>query len=269
MSSSLFLFHINLINTPNMAPPTPIRILRVSIICLLIISCMGTAIDRPDRHVETVNGYINLALIIGYTLSLFNLVKFSMPGMRAFLLIFLALISLMMATSWTWTEFCSHCLLRVDVAMDLPTMALVVVESILTLRWERKEVKTHGLVGKRARSRQDDEEEMMVVIQRGVLPPRGHALAPDEQDNIELSLPHIQQAQQPPRQQHHRTNPKESAVSAVCHQVPPQAYRPPSSSHAHPQQQRSSYAIYSSSSSAPPSRADEAPPSYSRVQDKQ
>ncbi|GJJ78493.1 hypothetical protein EMPS_10852 [Entomortierella parvispora] len=246
-----------------MAAPKPIRILRISIVCLLIISCMGTAMDRPERHVETINGYSNLALVIGYTLSLFNLVKLSMPGLRAFLLIGLALVSFMMATSWTWTEFCYNCLLRVDVAMDLPTMALVVIEAILTLRWERRETKARHRRGKRARTQQDDEEELMVVIQRGVLPPRGKVLAPDEQDHPELSisydLPLI--PRQLPKQQHQPTASKESEVSHIYHQVPPQAHLAPTSSQAHPQQQQqSTYANYSS-----PANTDEAPPCYSRV----
>ncbi|KAG0049744.1 hypothetical protein BGZ83_005427 [Gryganskiella cystojenkinii] len=215
-----------------MSPPRRLRILRLAIVCLIIVSCMGTTLDRPIQHAETVNGYINLALLIGYTLSLFSLVKFSIPSLRALLLIFLATISFLIAGTWVWRnnkdcfEYKYYCPWRVDVGMDLPTMILVIVEAILTVRWEYKERKIQGLVGKRVRRLLEEE----AMAESGVIPVRGHILAPDEQDNVEVFIPSPPPQSQLLQLQQHQYTQKGPVA-------PAQAHFPSPSPPLHPQQQ--------------------------------
>ncbi|KAI8349885.1 hypothetical protein B0O80DRAFT_459567 [Mortierella sp. GBAus27b] len=220
-----------------------LRVLRILIILMILSGCTDLILDNPASYdIDRFNGYILFVFMVGYLFSLISQYRLVSRHTRAFLMIFLAFIWFSCNMVWlSHGVLIGNPLWRMDVFVAFPTSIMVVVESVLTLKWEAKMKRQDEVLKAR------QEQEAMVAMSRvgrdhngsgggpyyaDVLPSR--VLPQDEEDHVEVVIPeHLAtQAEAGPevsatQESDHRMMMKRDAMER---QRPPQAYRPGSSS---------------------------------------
>ncbi|KAI8598005.1 hypothetical protein EDD21DRAFT_383852 [Dissophora ornata] len=172
---------------------------RIVILLMTLSSCTNATFDHPATYgIERLNNYISFALLVGYTFSLVKNHRFVTPYTRAFIMILFAFIWFSSNMTWSLSRHLRGRDSRImNVTVSLPTSILIVIESILTLKWEARKRREEELI------KASQEQVMLsVALIRGTggmagsisnenigLLPRANMLPPDEQDNVEVAMP--------------------------------------------------------------------------------
>lgn len=251
---------------------SPPRILRIIILLLALAASASLAYDRRVYDIDRFNGYLSFALMGSYFFSLVCQHRLVNKYPRAFLMILLAFVWLAVNTSWTYTRYIhDRDIFRTDVSFSFPTSLLVVIEAILTLRYESqlKRALEDQESGNAMTSPPPSYRQTQEMSIASLLPPA--ALPYDKEDNLEIALSPI--------------DTPESSLSRATgyglmkghiggpqhhHQLPARAYFPPSSlSSASVSESSSSSSSSQSTSNRVQSMAEipnrEALPPYSHV----
>lgn len=213
---------------------SPPRILRIVILLLAVAACASLIYDRRVYDIDRFNGYLSFALMGSYFFSLVCQYRLVNKYTRAFLMILLAFVWLSVNASWTYTRYIhDRDILRTDVSFSFPTSLLVVVEAILTLRYESQlkmtlqdqEFGYTALSNPPPAYRQTQEMSTVSILPLAVL-------SHDEQDNVEVTLSPVDtpasslsRATGFGHGKHHIREPQHRH-----HQLPAHVYFPPSSS---------------------------------------
>ncbi|CAO3564929.1 unnamed protein product [Mortierella alpina] len=179
---------------------TILRALRVTVILLTLAISGNNVYLPPSTFSDHVNTLLAPTFAIVYAVTLCAKVRLIGPYLRAALLILPALLwySTSMSRPDNRHSNMRERMIRMDTLLSFPTSIMIVLECILTLRWEARrkllvEAAKSGPPHEQRQqqqhpsSRQDQELSTMIVIDNRALIPT--ILPPEEQDNVELVIP--------------------------------------------------------------------------------
>lgn len=235
-----------------MSLTTLLRVLRITVILLTLAISGNNVYLPPSTFSDHVNTLLAPTFAIAYTVTLCAKARLVGPYLRAALMILPALLwySTSMSRPDNLHSSSREPLIRMDTFLSFPTSIMIVLECILTLRWEarRKQLveadKARPLYEQQQQQQslqQDQELSALVLIENRSLIPT--ILPPEEQDNVEVVIsgtnaPAIQSHQSP----RHLAGPCLVQIPEKVQQAPAPAYFPPTSdsasSSSHRQQQR-------------------------------
>ncbi|KAF9199203.1 hypothetical protein BGZ49_010712 [Haplosporangium sp. Z 27] len=177
-----------------MALTSGILAIRVVIIFLTVGGCSNTilAYDSAIYEIDQFNAYISLAVLASYAFSI--MAKSRLVGIyaRAGLFMLLSLVWFSFNLSWICNRYLNRRQSsRLDVTVALPVSILIIIESIMTLKWEVRRKRREEVI----RSCRDRE----MLVPAGQQQQQGRfggasfwssrPLPQDEEDNVEVIIP--------------------------------------------------------------------------------
>ncbi|KAK3823955.1 MAG: hypothetical protein JOS17DRAFT_793013 [Linnemannia elongata] len=208
------------------------RILRIIILLLSVAACASLVNDQRVYDIDRFNIYLSFALMGSYFFSLVCQYRLVNKYPRAFLMILLAFIWLTVNTCWIYSRYIrDRDIFRTDVSFAFPTSLLVVIEAILTPRYESqlkktlKDQESGNTMSNLSPSYRQTQEMMLIanLLRPAVLPP-------DEQDNLEITLSPIDNLESSQSRVNGYGQDKDHTRGPQhYHQLPARVYRPPSS----------------------------------------
>ncbi|KAF8976282.1 hypothetical protein BGZ46_008398 [Entomortierella lignicola] len=181
-----------------MALTSGILAIRVVIIFLTVGGCSNTilAYDSAIYEIDQFNAYISLAVLASYAFSI--MAKSRLVGIyaRAGLFMLLSLVWFSFNLSWICNRYLNRRQSsRLDVTVALPVSILIIIESIMTLKWEVRRKRREEVI----RSCRDREMLVPAGQQQQQQQQQGRfggasfwpsrPLPQDEEDNIEVIIP--------------------------------------------------------------------------------
>ncbi|KAG0204590.1 hypothetical protein BGX28_003529 [Mortierella sp. GBA30] len=175
-----------------------LRSLRVFIILLTVAITCNNIYFPPTTPYDHINTLLAPTFTVAYSIALCAKVSFVGPYLRAALMILPAL--LWYSSSMSRPDNVSDDtdlvgpLIRMDTFISFPASILIVLESILTLRWEARRKRlaeaakvVHGHAQELQPQLQPGLERELTAVSNGPLIPT--VLQPEEQDHVEVVIP--------------------------------------------------------------------------------